>query len=174
MKMTSTLGTLFFTAAIASAQFPLLQQPQQPPRPALSPYYNLLRNNAPAYQNYYGLVQPQIQAQNQINQLQQQLTGLQNASMQNYYPGTGAELATGKSVGFFTHRGWFNNSGGYGRNNTLTGQYSTAGNNALYTGGSPAGSNLPLQNAPNANFNNNNFNNFNNFNNNFNNAPFRR
>src|SRR5687767_4630019 len=47
------------------------------PRPAFSPYLNLARRDVPAGVNYYGLVRPQLAAQANIQQLQQQIAGLQ-------------------------------------------------------------------------------------------------
>jgi hypothetical protein len=128
-----TLPMLLLTAGIATAQVPFSPtQPNQsglPSRPVYSPYLNLLNGNAPVYQKYYGLVLPQIQQQNQINNLQQQVTGLQNTQPQAYYAGSGGELFTGKQVSYFTHRGYFMNAGGVQNFNGIGGQYSTAGNN---------------------------------------------
>ncbi len=124
------LVVLIATSGWASAQFP--QQPPAVPRPVLSPYLNLLRRNNPAYLNYYGLVQPQIQAQNALNNLQQQVNVLQNTPQQGVYGGTGSELSTGKQVGFFTHQAYFLNGAGIGRQNYLTGQQGGGGSNSVY------------------------------------------
>ena len=83
------------------------------PGPAVSPYLNLLRTNSPAYLNYYGLVQPQLQAQANQQQLQGQLNGLDQSfttfatNTNNTFNGLGNGLVTGNGFGFQTHRGYF-------------------------------------------------------------------
>ncbi|CAN5156145.1 hypothetical protein BH11PLA2_BH11PLA2_42280 [soil metagenome] len=127
MTFRLALAFTLITSGLVSAQFP---QQQAPTRPAFSPYLNLLRNGAPLYQNYYGLVQPQIQTQNQLNQLSQDVNGLQNTP-QNILPGTGNELSTGKTVGYFTHRSYFMNGGGSGAGRGIStgGQLGNQNNN---------------------------------------------
>src|SRR5689334_4123182 len=44
--------------------------------PAVSPYINLLRSGSPAAVNYYGIVRPEFQFQNSLQNLQQQVTTL--------------------------------------------------------------------------------------------------
>lgn len=135
MPRNLTIVSLIVLALPVMAQMPpaaIPPQMQQPPlRPTISPYLNLLRNNVPAYQNYYGLVQPQMQAQAAINNLQNQVLGLQNFTA-SVYGGTGNELYTGKQVGYFTHRQWFMNRAGFNTFAGTTGQYSTLGNNPVY------------------------------------------
>jgi hypothetical protein len=62
-------------------------------RPAFSPYLNLLRPDTPLVQNYFGLVRPQINFQNSLQQLdgQQALSADQQAASQNsqFLPPTG-------------------------------------------------------------------------------------
>jgi hypothetical protein len=79
--------------------------PQVNPNPAFSPYLNLNRGNNPAI-NYYGVVRPQVENQQAIQQLQQQFQGTQ-AMM----PGQGGPLAT-EDIGPTGHRlgGFFNYS----------------------------------------------------------------
>jgi hypothetical protein len=171
MRTILSLSVLVVLSGAAMAQVPLPGGPQVPQRPTVSPYLNLLRGNNPAYLNYYGLVQPQLQAQQQLASLQQQVLGLQNTPS-SYYGGTGNELITGKQVGFFTHRGYFMNFGGMGAGLGLTGQQGGATNNTVFQGNF---NNQPVAqpNAPNVGngqFRNNLQNNFNN-----NNVmPFRR
>jgi hypothetical protein len=82
------------------------------PSPTISPYLNLLRYGNPPYLNYYGLVQPQLQAQEQFQNLQAQYAGL--AANQQAMTAAGG-LQTGTRFGYFTHRGYFlNNRGGLG------------------------------------------------------------
>lgn len=133
-----SLFALLIAAGVASAQIPPPLAPQMQPlpqRPVISPYLQLLNNNRSAASNYYNGVIPlqQLQSQqNQLNQLQNQVLGSANTP-QSTYPGTGSELFTGKNVGFFTHRGYFMNFGGVGKQVTSTGQYGTAGNNAVFS-----------------------------------------
>lgn len=62
---------------IAGASVSFAQPPQGPPlqRPAYSPYLNLTRPGSLA-NNYYGLVRPQIEARDAINNLQSQYSSL--------------------------------------------------------------------------------------------------
>jgi len=46
-------------------------------RPTFSPYLNLLRRGNPAV-NYYGLVRPEVEFRNSVNQMQQQLNSVQS------------------------------------------------------------------------------------------------
>jgi hypothetical protein len=132
------LLVLLAVAGPVMAQFPqpLAPQLQAPPqRPVISPYLQLLNNNRSAASNYYNGVLPLQQLQNQQNQLntlQNQLLGSANVP-QATYPGTGSELSTGKSVGFLTHRAYFMNYGGVSKPVTSAGQYSTTGNNAVFS-----------------------------------------
>ena len=74
-----------------------------PGGPAFSPYLNLLRNNNPAYLNYYGLVRPQLEFRNSIQNLQQQSINTQSeisGLIDTTFPATG-------------HRTTFLNTGGY-------------------------------------------------------------
>jgi hypothetical protein len=50
--------------------------PGGPPRPALSPYLNLLRPSTLPAINYYGLVRPQQQVQASLQSLQAQTTAI--------------------------------------------------------------------------------------------------
>jgi hypothetical protein len=69
--------TLPALAVAVVSTAPLLAQPQPPggvpQRPTFSPYLNLLNRGASPALNYYGLVRPQQQFQQQAGQLQQQL-----------------------------------------------------------------------------------------------------
>lgn len=130
--MTRFLQALVAVVAVAGAlPAQVAPQMQAPPKlPSYSPYLNLLNRNNSTYQNYFSLVQPQQQAQDQFKDLQQQLQGLQNTPV-SVYSGTGSELITGKQVGYFTHRSYFMNMGGVPQMNYLTGQYGNAGTNTV-------------------------------------------
>jgi len=125
------LTTLTALALAGAATAQVQPQQAQIAKPVISPYLNLLRNNNPAYLNYYGLVQPQIQTQNALNNLQTQVSTLQNAPQQAF-AGTGSELATGKTVGYFTHRQYFMNGSGYQQQRSVAGGQGGNFNNALY------------------------------------------
>src|SRR5262245_58033413 len=81
-------------------------------QPAVSPYLNLLRPDTPTYLNYYGLVKPQLQFGNAIQQLQSQqaYTSAQQTTFQQYltYP------ETGHATSFMSHTRYFNTTGGGG------------------------------------------------------------
>ena len=77
-------------------------------RPAYSPWLNLNRPGGSLTQNYYGLIRPQVNATNMIQQLQQQTTALQQqeSKASNELP------ATGHVTGFLNHTKYFLNRGG--------------------------------------------------------------
>jgi hypothetical protein len=93
--------------------------------PAYSPYLNLLRPGGTLVQNYDGLVRPQIQA----NQAIQDLAGSQSQNRQAIVDLSANALpATGHSTSFMNTGGYFLNNGGVG--GTFTGggaAYSAAG-----------------------------------------------
>jgi hypothetical protein len=64
--------------AVASAQFVQppgsYVRPYQPSRPTVSPYLNINRGGTSPAINYYGIVRPQVQTQQDFQQVQQQLT----------------------------------------------------------------------------------------------------
>ena len=104
----ASLGVLSALATgPASAQTPAS-------RPPVSPYLNLLRRGASPGGNYYDLVRPQVDFRSSIQQLQQQVTGQQQAVAAAE---TTTELpATGHRTGFQSHTRYFLNnfSGGVG------------------------------------------------------------
>ena len=106
--LTVAAGALTLGAGTASAQY-------QPPRPAVSPYINLLRRGDAAI-NYYGIVRP-IQDQQQINQtfadqqnqLRQQVLQQQppeeTSGGEPIYPTTGHPTGVLSYNRFFLNRG---------------------------------------------------------------------
>jgi hypothetical protein len=74
------------------------------PRPAVSPYLNLLRGGATLESNYYNLVRPENEFRSSIQQLQLQATANQEAitSVQSAGP-----LVTGHLSSFQTQRSYF-------------------------------------------------------------------
>jgi hypothetical protein len=90
----------------ASAQGALGQytQPQWQSRPPLSPYLNLLRPGTNPAINYYGLVRPQIETGQNLQQLQRQLqvldTTMLTQGMTTGAPTAGSLLTTGHPVVF--------------------------------------------------------------------------
>jgi hypothetical protein len=81
--------------APARAQGPTFGGPGN--QPAVPPILNLNRLGAPPGVNYYNIVQPQVQFQSAISQLQQQTSQLQYAATA---VGPGASLATGHPVSY--------------------------------------------------------------------------
>lgn len=111
----ATLSILLTLLAPALARPALAQavvQPQVNPfvRPAISPYLNLFRSGNPAV-NYYGLVRPQVQFQNSLQQLQQQE---QPFATFGFYqqPGVATLPTTGHATRFFNTSHYFFNQGG--------------------------------------------------------------
>ena len=111
MLRTLTVATVLLLAA------PLVAQPQPratPTRPVFSPYLNLLGGTGNPGLNYYGIVRPQMQLQQQFNQLQQQ-TNQQFAALGQsadaqldplmsgaYLPPTGGTVSVfGSTAGYF-------------------------------------------------------------------------
>jgi hypothetical protein len=78
-------------------------------RPAYSPYLNLLRGGDPGV-NYYGLVRPEIDFRNSVQNLQQQITQGFNATNQAIDQVTGLPL-TGHGVVFLNTSHYFAGSG---------------------------------------------------------------
>jgi hypothetical protein len=102
---------LLLTAQMAMAQVPgtPFGRYQPLPRPALSPYLNLLRSGNIGY-NYYTLVQPQMAFQKGINQLQQDIVAT-NQQIQSDIGGDPSQLTTGHKFGYMTHTKYFLNQG---------------------------------------------------------------
>lgn len=84
-------------------------QGRLPPRsnPAISPYLNLLRPENPPAINYYGLVKPQTEFRNNINQLDQRVTNEQQQLTQQDQQGASTLPPTGHAVGFQTQSRYF-------------------------------------------------------------------
>jgi hypothetical protein len=76
--------------------------------PSFSPYLNLVRGNSPAA-NYFGIVRPGQQLQQQANQLQQQLSQT-NQSLSSGLGGTNDQLTTGRGATFGYYSHYFYNS----------------------------------------------------------------
>jgi hypothetical protein len=73
--------------------------------PPVSPYINLLRQGSPAAVNYYGIVRPEFQFQNALQNLQQQVTTLGSTAAPE--AGPNALPATGHSVTFMNYSHYF-------------------------------------------------------------------
>src|SRR3954452_11090426 len=118
MRDTTMRNTIWLTAvALALSPATALAQgggaggPYNPAnRPVYSPYLNLLRRDAPLVNNYYGLVRPEINFRNAIQQLDQQQTtiGGQQTAL------TEALTPTGHASRFMSQRRYFMNNGGTG------------------------------------------------------------
>ncbi len=81
------------------------------PRPVYSPYLNLARRDVPVGINYYGLVRPQVAAQNGLQALQQQLGQTQRLLATAPSPAANEVLpVTGQQVTFLNTGGYFMNA----------------------------------------------------------------
>jgi hypothetical protein len=74
----------------------------QPPPSGYSPYLNLARPGSPGI-NYYGLVRPEIEFRNNLQQLQRNTTRLQSQFSQ----ATGGDLSTGHPSAFQYYGGYY-------------------------------------------------------------------
>jgi hypothetical protein len=92
----------------AEAQFGY-QQPQNNPygAPGLSPYLNMLRPGASPAINYYGLVKPQMNTNQSIQQLQQYTFGMNNPANQTTKDDGKGLANTGHAVQFFNYGNYF-------------------------------------------------------------------
>lgn len=115
MKRFTFLLLASVVGVLMGEPFAQAQVPGNPPIGAgYSPYLNLLRRgNSPVF-NYYGLVRPEINIQNQAGQLQQQVTANRNAINQQQQV-AGQLPSTGHNFGYFTHQSYFLNNRGGGR-----------------------------------------------------------
>ena len=107
-----TVGVVLLAAGSVSAQ-----PPGGASRPAFSPFLNLNRPGASPTLNYYGLVRPEIQARQSIQNLQGAVATNQQAigSLQT----ENTELpGTGHQASFLNHRSYFltGGAGGGGTN----------------------------------------------------------
>lgn len=122
MKLTGIMVVLLGLCAMPAFAQPRPPVPPADSRPTVSPYLNLLRGGAPAV-NYFGIVRPELQMQQQFGQLQQQL-GQTNRNLQGLSdtlaPAGDQPLpATGHAATFNNTLGYFNRmpGGGSGRGN---------------------------------------------------------
>jgi hypothetical protein len=98
----------------ASAQFPAgpggpIGPPAPTSRPAFSPYLNLTRNGTSPAINYFGLVRPQMAAQQSFQSLQQQIGGIRQAEVQALGAVNPELPLTGQPVYFLNTGGYFLN-----------------------------------------------------------------
>ncbi len=91
-------------SAIATCSICSLAQAQPPgtPRPAYSPYLNLLRPGGSTTQNYYGLVRPEQDFRNSIGGLQSQFA-TSNQQTVGQFAGTSAFPTTGHRTAFMNY-----------------------------------------------------------------------
>ena len=124
-RLVITLGLACFLANSVYAQ----PQLGAPPRPAFSPYLNLVRPGASPALNYYGLVRPEIQARQSIQNLQgavstnQRALGSLEADL-NSLPGTGHQTM------FLNHQSYFMTNGA----GSSAGRAGSSGQTFLSTG----------------------------------------
>lgn len=113
MRSPTRLGLAFAAVVLSSYFSSLAAQPQpgnSPVRsPSFSPYLNLVnRGNNPTV-NYFGIVRPGQQLQQQANQLQQQLSQT-SQSIASGLGGTNDQLTTGRGATFGYYSHYFYNS----------------------------------------------------------------
>ena len=118
--------------AAGRAQFGY-QRPQTNPygAPAVSPYLNMLRPGANPCSNYYGLVKPQMNTNQSIQQLQQYTFGINSATQPNTDEAN-RQSTTGHAVQFFNYGSYFpmagaGRTGGLGGLGGQTQAYKRAG-----------------------------------------------
>jgi hypothetical protein len=103
---------VFLSGGRADAQvgFPYVPPTTNPfGRPVVSPYVNLALPGNPGI-NYYGLVRPQLQGINAINQLQTQYATLDQQLLTDQTLGVyGNPVVTGHTSSFLNHYGYFQN-----------------------------------------------------------------
>jgi hypothetical protein len=104
------LGGVGGVAPSAHAQGYVRPQTNPFPKPAVSPYLNLLRGGNPAI-NYYGLVRPQEDTATALLQLQQQQQQ-QMANQALLAAGDPTLPVTGHPTRFFNYSHYFFNQGG--------------------------------------------------------------
>jgi hypothetical protein len=105
------LGTLLAFAASAQAQPQIgsYSPPVVNPHPVISPYLNLNRSGVSPAINYYGIVKPQIENRQALQNLQQQVQTTQNFVQNQATQMQAEEMApTGRtSGGYFNYSHFF-------------------------------------------------------------------
>ena len=147
MRSPTRCGLAFVAMVLGSCFSSIAAQPQagnSPVRsPSFSPYLNLAsRGNNPTA-NYFGIVRPGQQLQQQANQLQQQLSQT-NQSISSGLGGINDQLTTGRGATFGYYSHYFYNSpssgGGLGGGGRSGG--SSFGGGGGFAGGGGAASAL--------------------------------
>jgi hypothetical protein len=109
------------------------------PRPAVSPYLNLLRGGATLESNYYNLVRPENEFRSSIQQLQLQSTANQDAITNIQSPGP---LVTGHLSSFQTQKSYFQTTTG-GQIGTPLGTGTPVATGTAQSGNRPSGTPAP-------------------------------
>lgn len=109
-RMRPAFIALAYTLAATTLYAQAPMAPQAPTRPysppVFSPYLNLLNRGNPAI-NYYGIVRPEVQDQQQLQTLQFGLART-NAEIEATTATPGLLPTTGHTVGFMTQARYFN------------------------------------------------------------------
>ncbi len=107
----SAMGAALAVSACASAQMPIgsYTAPTVNPRPTVSPYLNLNRNGGTPAINYFGIVRPQIENQQAIQNLQHQVqTNQAMIQAQSQQQSATEEMApTGRALGGYLNYSHF-------------------------------------------------------------------
>jgi hypothetical protein len=101
----------FAAATSANAQGYVRPQTNPYGTPAISPYLNLARPGAPGL-NYFNLVQPQLETQNQLQLLQTTTLQTQAALQAEIADPTRRVTDTGHTTRFMSYNQYFQNVGG--------------------------------------------------------------
>ena len=115
------------SAVAQSGRMPNTGPGGPPARPSFSPYLNLTRPGGSPGLNYYGLVRPQNQADQSIQQLQLAAGSPANVPTSLNGPNTGI-TTTGTAFGFHTYRTYFQNQYNFAG-------FGNVGNNGMNQGG---------------------------------------
>lgn len=104
---TMAVVTALLTVGVSAAQPPAPLR-DAPRRPVYSPYLNLNRGGGTTTQNYFGLVRPEIEFRNNVNQLRRDTQAISTGMAA---PPPDADLETGHSTGYMTHLRFFGTNG---------------------------------------------------------------
>ena len=104
-----SVGMLFVMVEQVPAQIGTYVRPQVG-RPTISPYLNLMRSGNPAI-NYYGIVRPQIETYQNLQQMQGEIQQIQNFPLQGQANAQMNLPMTGHAATFMNYSHYF---GAYG------------------------------------------------------------
>jgi hypothetical protein len=101
------VGMTLISAGKLAAQNPAARGGPYAPRPAVSPYINLLRPGSSTALNYYGLVRPQFDTLAGFQAVQQRFGQLQTGIQTGGGESSDGFLMTGHAASFMNYGGYF-------------------------------------------------------------------